>query len=326
MNLPSRNTQKPFSIDLHPSESEAKHDELPLLTATAIARVREGVAAACDRTVHQAIQSALNQVALLAKADTDTRVSGQVRRLTIKAIIYTLFRVNIEYPERLPQGAALIAPNHLNHIDIFLLLAELPASPYCYVLGDARTLYNKGWKRQILQRAGGVIPLERRWKEENAAIAAAQAGQKDLVELAVAIKQNVSSGNNIQNLRQIDRAVQAIFARGDSVILFPEGRLGSHEGKLHLPLKRGTAIYALRANVPIVPVALIGTHDLYLGKTLTIRFGKPLYFPQTKRPKRQEIDGALKLLQTALSDLLPDHYQEPDGPKLFRHFLNHMFW
>ncbi|MEB3214258.1 MAG: 1-acyl-sn-glycerol-3-phosphate acyltransferase, partial [Leptolyngbyaceae bacterium] len=120
--------------------------------------------------------------------------------------------------------------------------------------------------------------------------------------------------------------IQVILSRGDAIMLFPEGRLGETEGRLYRPLKRGTVICAIRAGVPIVPVALIGTQDLYLRKTLTLRFGDPLHLPQQKRPKKPDIDQALLQLETALQDLLPENYQEPKGIKLFRHWLNRLFW
>jgi 1-acyl-sn-glycerol-3-phosphate acyltransferase len=232
----------------------------------------------------------------------------------------------VEYPERIPTAPALLAPNHLNHIDPFLLLSELPARPYYYILGDARTLYNKWWKRQFLRLSKGVIPLDRLWNEEMAVIEGAKQGVSDLADLAAAIEQYVPNGSSIETLRRLDRIVQAIFARGDGILIFPEGGLGTVEGQLRLPLKRGAVIYALRAGVPIVPVGIIGTQDLYFRKELTIRFGEPLIFPQSSRPKPREVQAALDTLQAALMDLLPKDYREPSGLKLLRFFLNHMFW
>lgn len=193
-------------------------------------------------------------------------------------------------------------------------------------MGDARTLYNKGWKRQILSLAGGVLPLERLWKEDVAVLEAARKDRPDLAALAKSIQKDVGSGGTVQTLRQIDRAVQGILNQGDGLILFPEGRLGDVESQLHLPLKRGTAIYALRSGVPIVPVAIIGTQNLYFRKTLTIRFGPPISVALSKRPKPAEVEAVLMQLQTAIEGLLPPTYQEPEGIKLFQHALNHMLW
>ncbi|MEA5516339.1 1-acyl-sn-glycerol-3-phosphate acyltransferase [Nodularia sp. UHCC 0506] len=295
------------------------------LSLTTIQRVQEGVAAASDRAVHYTIKATLHRLEAIAQGHGETRFHAIVRRFVLRSLIHAVFRVRVENLDRIPQTPAILAANHLHHIDPLLLLGELPTHPHYYVLGDARTLYNKFWKRFTLRLVGGVIPLERMWKEEIAVIEAAKAGRKDLLELAKAIEENVPTGGDIQTLRQIDRIVQGILSQDDGLILFPEGRLGSTEGQLH-PLKRGTVIYALRAGVPIVPVVLIGTHDLYFGKKLTVRFGEPLYFSQTSKIKRQEVDEVLAVLQNSMLNLLPTNYQEPKGLKLFRHFLNHMLW
>ncbi|HEY9606407.1 MAG TPA: 1-acyl-sn-glycerol-3-phosphate acyltransferase [Allocoleopsis sp.] len=299
---------------------------MPTLTPAAIERVRQGVAAASDRVVRQSIHEALSNVEAIAQSRSDRRASGWLRRKVMRSLIHTLFRVRVEYPERIPDRAAILAPNHLSHIDPLLLLSEVPAHPYYYIPGDARTLYNHWWKRQILKFAGGVIPLERRWREEIAVVEAAKAGRRDLATLAAAIERDVPTGADFQTLRAIERAIQAIFARGDGLLIFPEGRLGKVEGQLQLPLARGVILYALRAGVPIVPVAIVGTQDLYFRKELTIRFGEPLHFPQSKRPKPQDVKTALDALQDALIALLPQDYQEPNEPKLLRYFLNHLLW
>lgn len=310
----------------HQQENRQPSETLSPLTAASIKRVQEGVAAASDRAVRHTIETILHRLEAIDREHPEPRVHASVRRFVLRSLIHILFKVRVEHPEKIPQQPAILAVNHLHHIDPLLLLAELPTQPHYYILGDARTLYNKWWKRLILRLAGGVIPLERIWKEEVAVIAAAKAGRQDLVDLATSIEQTVHTGGDIQTLRQIDRIVLGILGSGDGMVLFPEGRLGNTEGKLHLPLKRGTVMYALRAGVPIVPIILIGTHDLYLRKELTIRVGEPLHFSQTNRPKRQEVDLALEALQNAMLDLLPTDYQEPKGLKLFRYFLNHMLW
>ena len=307
-----------------PIDPDDKTDDTTLTAAT-IKRVEEGVAAASDRAVRHTIEEILPRLEAIAQGHPETRVHALVRRCVLRSLIHALFRVRVENLDRIPQTPAILAANHLHHIDPLLLLGELPTHPHYYVLGDARTLYNKLWKRFILRLVGGVIPLERIWKEEVAVMEAAKAGRQDLLELAKAIEENVPTGGDIPTLRQINRIVQGILSQGDGLVVFPEGRLGSTEGQLH-PLKRGTVIYALRAGVPIIPVVLIGTHDLYLGKELTMRFGEPLYFSQTSRIKRQEVDKALEVLQNAIFNLLPTNYQEPKGVKLFRHLLNHILW
>ncbi|MBD2343726.1 lysophospholipid acyltransferase family protein [Anabaena subtropica] len=307
-------------------ESSTLTETLPALTTATIKRVQEGVAAAGDRSVREIIAKTLTGLEARHEGLIEPRVNAGIRRFVLRSLIHAIFRVRVENSEKIPQTSAILAANHLHHIDPLLLLAEISTKPHYYIVGDARTLYNKWWKRFILSFAGGVIPLARIWKEEVAVVQAAKAGRQDLSELAQTIESTVPTGGDIPTLRQIDRIVLGILAQGDGMILFPEGRLGDTEGQLHLPLKRGTVIYALRAGVPIVPVALIGTHDLYLRKELTLRIGEPLHFAQTTRPNRQEVDIALEKLQAAMEALLPKDYQEPTDIKLLRYFLNHMLW
>ncbi|MDJ0733629.1 MAG: lysophospholipid acyltransferase family protein [Nostocaceae cyanobacterium] len=295
------------------------------ITEETIQRAQEGVNYARDHRTNDMIAAAMLSVEALASGGSERKISGEVRQTVLRLLIRTLFQVKVEFSERIPTTPALVVSNHLNHIDPFLLLGELPPHPYYYILGDARTLYNHCWKRLFLRFAKGVIPLERIWKEEIAVMEAAKAGREDLGELAAAIDKYVPKSNSIETLRRIDRIVQGIFANGEGVLLFPEGRLGDTEGQL-LPLKRGAAIYALRSGVPILPVALIGTQDLYFRKKLTIRFGKPLIFPQSQRPKGKEAQAVADTLQTAMMDLFLEEYHEPEEPKPLRDFLNHMFW
>jgi 1-acyl-sn-glycerol-3-phosphate acyltransferase len=295
------------------------------LTPEVLARVREGIATARDPQVRQYIEKDLEELSAVAEGQADGRVSGRFRRWMMRRFIKTFFRVRIENRQHIPTQPNVLTANHLSHLDPFLILAFVPPHPYYYILGDARTLYNKSWKRSLLGWAGGVIPLERWWKEEIAVMAAAAEGQEEFQELSNAIKDYVPNGSSIQQMRQIDQAVQALLARGDGIMIFPEGRLGDQEGHMH-PLKRGTVLYAMRSGVPIVPVAIIGTKELYFRKRLTLRFGPPVHVPHQARPKRVDIDASLAKLEQAFQELLPQNYQEPKGPKLFGDWLKHLFW
>lgn len=303
------------------SENDDRENFLPPLTDATIQRAQEGLAAARDPEARESVAESLANAEAIAQGNSDKQVNGELRRLLIRTIIHFLFQVKVESCERIPQFLAILAPNHLSHFDPFLILSEIPANPFYYILGDARTLYNKWWKRLFLSLNGGTIPLDRLWKEELAVIEGAEKNREDLRDLANAIAQDVPDGKSLQKLRRLDRISQGILSRGDGILIFPEGKLGSTEGEL-MPLKKGVAIYALRAGVPIVPIAIIGSNDLYFRKPITLRFGEPLVFPQSQRPKPSEVQAVLNALQAALIDLLPQDYQEPKGIKLWRNFLN----
>ena len=301
-----------------------------ILTPETIARVREGVAAAQNPTIRQTIQKALSQLSMADSDVAPSHLSGMIRRLCLRLITHSLFDISVENRQAFPERPAIVVCNHLNHFDPLILLAEIPAQPFYYVLGDSRTLYNKCWKRFVLHFAGGVIPVERLWREELAllkAFAAENLGNpqyKDLSRLAAMVLKDVPDGKSLHRLKQIRRASLAALERGDGVIVFAEGRLGRKEGTLQLPLKRGTALYALRAGVPIVPVSLTGVRNLHLRKRLTVRFGQPLQVDRHVSPKRGEIDALMREIEHGLNALLEKDYCEPSGIKPLRYCLNHL--
>jgi 1-acyl-sn-glycerol-3-phosphate acyltransferase len=76
-------------------------------------------------------------------------------------------------------------------------------------------------------------------------------------------------------------AAAARLAEGDSILLAPEGTRGSRD-ELQ-PFKKGGFVMAIKAQVPVVPVALIGTAvamprgQFYVSPTcVTVRVGVPI--------------------------------------------------
>ena len=71
-----------------------------------------------------------------------------------------------------------------------------------------------------------------------------------------------SKSDLVDTTKRAQRVIEAGFVLG----IAGEGRLSDREGEI-VPLQEGVAFFALRARVPIVPVAIIGTR--------WVRFGKP---------------------------------------------------
>ena len=172
--------------------------------------------------------------------DLDPRMRASLRfraaRALLRLLLGIVFRVQVEGSERLPKGGYVLACNHLNWVDPFLLIAWLPASPRLHFLGRGSAMYNRFWKRWILAFIGGVIPVE--------------SGQ----------------------VRQVSEAVGDVLRPGGAVALFPEGGVGSVEGALQ-PLRSGVGHFAANNGVPVVAVGLAGTLELWRRKRICIRVG-----------------------------------------------------
>jgi 1-acyl-sn-glycerol-3-phosphate acyltransferase len=96
-----------------------------------------------------------------------------------------------------------------------------------------------------------------------------------------------------QALKSLYAAAERIAA-GASVIIFPEGTR-SNDGKLR-EFKSGGMVLAIKSGVPIVPVAIRGTHEIMpKGKLLsrpgrvTISIGRPIDISSFKMAQKQEL-------------------------------------
>jgi 1-acyl-sn-glycerol-3-phosphate acyltransferase len=83
----------------------------------------------------------------------------------------------------------------------------------------------------------------------------------------------IDRGNREQTTRAVGQAVARLNA-GGSFFVFPEGTR-SRTGEL-LPFRKGAFVMALRAGVPIVPIAITGARD-------AMRKGSPIIRPATVR-------------------------------------------
>ena len=83
------------------------------------------------------------------------------------------------------------------------------------------------------------------------------------------------------------RTALTLLKNGSILVIFPEGTR-SKDGKLGAP-EAGLALLALKAGVPVVPTAIIGTNKLFRDNHLLpkfrVLFGKPLLFSRDNADK-----------------------------------------
>jgi 1-acyl-sn-glycerol-3-phosphate acyltransferase len=168
--------------------------------------------------------------------------------------------------------AAVYAVNHASNVEPPLVFDALRS-----LFPRLRILYKAELRRlPILVRAfdlAGFVPLER--------------------------------GNRDQSLPALDRAADALRA-GNSFLIFPEGTR-SRSGEL-LPFKKGGFIMAIKAQAPVVPVAIHGArHAMRKGSPLiypvrvTIRFGSPI---ETAGLTMEDRDGLVGQARGKVAEML----------------------
>lgn len=104
-----------------------------------------------------------------------------------------------------------------------------------------------------------------------------------------------------------------LLSEGRVLCIFPEGTRG--DGNRLGEAELGIGLIALKTHVPIVPVALIGTKDLSLGRKKTgirgikVVYGRPLTFPDLydAGESRDAVEEVGRRTMAAISDLLKEH-------------------
>jgi 1-acyl-sn-glycerol-3-phosphate acyltransferase len=208
----------------------------------------------------------------------------RLARVLLTPLMHLLFRFHIEGRSNIPgEGNFVLIANHLNWPDSFTLLMVFPAEPRVHFLGDTTILVTRKFQWWVVRQVGGFIPVD---KERH--------GDKTL-------------------FTHVDRCLQ----RGGVVALYPEGQYGLREGEV-LPFKKGFAHFAIDNHVPVLPVGLSGTKDLWLRKRINVIIGRPI------SSEGRTVEDLVALGHDQVAALVPP-YTEPAGVKLLRRFLTKLF-
>lgn len=186
-------------------------------------------------------------------------------------------RVKAEGLEKIaPNGSYVFVSNHLSYMDTPVVLANIPAQ-FRFLAKSG--LFQIPLLGTHLARAGH-IPVPR--EDARAAV------------------------------KTMTTAAQVIRERGISLLIFPEGGR-SPDGDL-ASFKEGAAYIAIRAGVPLVPIALKGTREILpygsghvRSGRVTMRIGDPIPTDQVQLRDRGQITDQLRDRIASMLDEQPIH-------------------
>ena len=164
-------------------------------------------------------------------------------RLLARFVMFGLlrFRIDTSGQEHLPKGGyLLIAGAHRGWIDPFVAMHAVPSEPRCWFLGSGPSTFTARWREVLIHRLGGLLPV---WRG------------------GLGIAGHV-------------RSARAVLDAGAVFVQMPEGTVNGPPGRLG-PFRPGAALIALRTGATIVPLAMAGTEELYVGRHLASRVLAP---------------------------------------------------
>jgi hypothetical protein len=224
-------------------------------------------------------------------------------RLLARLVLFGVFRFRIETSGRelLPAGGFfLVGAAHRGWMDPFLVEHALGSEPRKWYLGSGPSTFSRPWREWLVRRIGGLLPV---WRG------------------GVGVDAHV-------------RSAKAVLGAGAVFVQMPEGTVNGPAGRLG-PFRPGAALIALRLDAPIVPFAMAGTEELYVGRRMASRILASTSVAQLLGPgwdgvrppagSREELDIARRIsdalaarLGPVVEELYPRTVDPPSHPRRWR--------
>ncbi len=225
-------------------------------------------------------------------------------RLLVRFLCFVVFRFRIATSgqEHVPTGGGYlaVAAAHRGWMDPFVVMHALPAEPRAWFLGSAPSALTSRTREWLARSVGGLLPV---WRG------------------GVGIDAHVDSA-------------KAVIANGAVFVQMPEGTVSGPPGRLG-PMRNGWAIIAQRTDAPILPIAMAGTEELYIGRRMGSRVlpptsvrelaGLPSDAPLPEPGSRDELalarllsDRLAERLGPVIEALHPGTMDPPDHPRRLR--------
>jgi len=169
--------------------------------------------------------------------DRSGNSAHRIARLWGKVLLAVSFiRVTASGVEKLdPKGTYVFVANHSSYMDIPAVLSQLPQQFRFFAKKGLYSIPFLGWHL----RWAGHLPVDR--------------------------------SNARNSLKSMNEAGRMIAERHVCMLLFPEGGRSAHGLR---EFREGAAYIAIKAGVPVVPVAIVGMRDLLPVGSIHIRSGR----------------------------------------------------
>jgi 1-acyl-sn-glycerol-3-phosphate acyltransferase len=233
----------------------------------------------------------------------------RVAWLLARAMLFGVCRFRIEATgrEHLPKGGyLLVGAAHRGWMDPFLVIHALPTEPRAWFLGSGPSTFTSRWREWLIRRLGGLLPV---WRG------------------GIGVEKHVDSA-------------WAVLANGGVFVQMPEGTVSGPPGRIG-PFRHGAALIALRTGAPVVPFAMAGTEELYLGRRMASRILPATSFAglvpgwngvRPEEGSREELALARRatealeaILGPVVEQLQPLTVDPPDRPRRLRRRLTWLF-
>ncbi len=211
----------------------------------------------------------------------------RIVRLVCAVAARTYLRLRVEGAERFARGPAICVFSHLNWVDPLILLAVLPGRPAVAMFGPREADMRRGARNRLIAWAGIGIPY--------------RPAKTDMIATT--------------------RQVKRVLDDGWVIVIAGEGRIHRGEREL-LPLADGTAYFALRSGVPIVPIAINGTSWLGFRRVVRVRVGEPIACGG--RPTREAVEALSARTAKVLRGMVAD-FPDPVPPGRIGRWLTELF-
>jgi 1-acyl-sn-glycerol-3-phosphate acyltransferase len=256
------------------------------MTATQLDKSRAGTPTSLGHTAGTRARDPLDMQAPARSARRYAAI-----RLIVPAAAKVYSRLRVEGLTHLPAGPFVLCFSHQNWADPLFVFGAMPGRPRIFFFGPEQEEMRRGVRNRLMRWAGMAVPF--------------RPGSRGLVAATARARELLGDG-----------AIVAIAG---------EGQIHAGEGFL-LPLRAGPAYLALRAGVPVVPMAVNGTSWLGFRRVVRVRIGLPIATGRQtpSRPRSEAVDRLTAQIHSSLQTLVADFPDQPRPGRIGR-WLTELF-